>query len=109
MFSRFEIEDMSLNHTSVTLDLDLPALLALQGGLIPVLGQKQPHFLSGTAVSCAGTQDGKLNHPAGIILKRSTARMLCPFSSRAEISLIGGSFLSVHVAVGVFSATVPAA
>ena len=37
---------MSLNHTSVTLDLDLPALLALQGGLIPVLSQKQPHFLS---------------------------------------------------------------
>ena len=64
MFSRFEIEDMSLNHTSVTLDLDLPTLLALQGGLIPVLGQKQPHFLSGTAVSCAGTQDGKLNHHA---------------------------------------------
>ena len=24
---------MSLNHTSVTLDLDLPALLALQGGI----------------------------------------------------------------------------
>ena len=69
MFSRFEIEDMSLNHTSVTLDLDLPALLALQSGLIPVLGQKQPHFLSGAAVSCAGTQDGKLNHPAGVILK----------------------------------------
>ncbi len=60
---------MSLNHTSVTLDLDLPALLALQGGLIPVLGQKQPHFLSGAAVSCAGTQDGKLNHPAGVIPK----------------------------------------
>ena len=38
-FSRFEIEDMSLNHTSVTLDLNLPALLALQGSLIPVLGQ----------------------------------------------------------------------
>ena len=32
-FSRFEIEDMSLNHTSVTLDLDLPALLTLQGDL----------------------------------------------------------------------------
>ena len=38
---------MSLNHTSVTLDLDFPALLALQGSLIPILGQKQPHFLSG--------------------------------------------------------------
>lgn len=57
-FSRFEIEDMSLNHTSVTLDLDLPALLALQSGLIPVLGQKQPHFITGTAVG-TGTQDGK--------------------------------------------------
>ena len=39
LFRSFEIEDMSLNHTSVTLDLDLPALLALQSGLIPVLGQ----------------------------------------------------------------------
>ena len=31
--------DMSLNHTSVTLDFDLPALLALQGGLIPEIGR----------------------------------------------------------------------
>ena len=68
-FSWFEIEDMPLDHTSVTLDLDLPALLALQGGLIPVLGQKQPHFLSGAAISSAGTQDGKLDHPAGVIPK----------------------------------------
>jgi hypothetical protein len=60
---------MSLNHTSVTLDLDLPALLALQGGLIPVLSQKQPHFISGASVSSAGTQDGKLNHPARVIPK----------------------------------------
>ena len=60
---------MSLNHTSVTLDLDLPALLALQGGLIPVLSQKQPHFISGSAVSGAGAQNGKLNHPAGVIPK----------------------------------------
>ena len=58
---------MSLNHTSVTLDLDLPALLALQGGLITVLSQKQPHFISGASVSSAGTQDGKLDHPAGVI------------------------------------------
>ena len=60
---------MTLNYTGVPFDFDLPALLALQSGLIPVLGQKQPHFLSGAAVSCAGTQDGKLNHPAGVILK----------------------------------------
>ena len=68
-FSRFEIENMSLDHTSVTLNLDLPTLLALQGGLIPVLSQKQPHFISGAAISSAGTQDGKLNHPAGVIPK----------------------------------------
>ena len=33
----------------------LPALLALQGGLIPVLSQKQPNFISGAAISSAGT------------------------------------------------------
>ena len=59
---------MSLNHTSVTLDLDLPALLTLQGDLIPVLSQKQPHFISGAA-SGTGTQDRKLDHPAGAIPK----------------------------------------
>ena len=60
---------MSLNHTSVTLDLDLPALLTLQGDLIPVLSQKQPHFISGAAISGVGTQNGKLDHPAGAIPK----------------------------------------
>ena len=60
---------MSLNYTGVPFDLDLPALLALQGGLIPVLSQKQPHFISGAAISSAGTQDRKLNHPAGVIPK----------------------------------------
>ena len=37
IYKRFvDARQQSLNHTSVTLDLDLPALLALQGGLIPV-------------------------------------------------------------------------
>ena len=66
---RLKIEDMPLDDTGVPLDFDLPTLLALQGGLIPVLSQKQPHFISGAAISSAGTQDGKLNHPAGVIPK----------------------------------------
>ena len=65
---RLKIEDMSLNHTGIPLDFDFPMLLALQGSLIPVLGQKQPHFITGTAVG-TGTQDRKLNHPAGVVLK----------------------------------------
>ena len=66
---RFEVENMALDHTGIPLDFDFPMLLAQEGGLIAVLGQKQPHFLSEAAVSCAGTQDGKLNHPAGVIPK----------------------------------------
>jgi len=65
----FYIQDMTLNYTGVPFDFDLPALLALQGGLITVLSQKQPHFISGASVSSAGTQDGKLDHPAGVIPK----------------------------------------
>ena len=65
---RLKIEDMSLDDTGVTLDFDFPALLAQEGGLIAVLRKKQPHFITGTAVG-AGTQDRKLNHPAGVILK----------------------------------------
>ena len=65
---RFKIEDMALEDTGVPLDFDFPMLLALQGSLIPVLGQKQPHFITGTAVG-TGTQDGKLDPPAGVILK----------------------------------------
>jgi type III secretion apparatus len=60
---------MTLNYTGVPFDFDLPALLALQGGPITVLSQKQPHFISGASVSSAGTQDGKLDHPAGVIPK----------------------------------------
>ena len=60
---------MTLNYTGVPFDFDLPALLALQGGLITVLSQKQPHFISGASVSSAGTQDGKLDHLAGVIPK----------------------------------------
>ena len=65
---RLKIEDMSLDDTGVTLDFDFPALLAQEGGLIAVLRKKQPHFITGTAVG-AGTQDRKLNHPAGVVLK----------------------------------------
>ena len=43
-------------------------LLAQEGGLIAVLGQKQPHFITGTAIG-TGTQDRKFNHPAGVVLK----------------------------------------
>ena len=65
---RLEIEDMPLDHAGVPLDFDLPALLAEQGGLIAVLGEKQPHLVAGAAVG-AGAQDGKLDHPAGIVPK----------------------------------------
>ena len=65
---RLEVEDMALDHTSIPLDFDFPALLAYEGGLIPVLREKQPHFITGTTVG-AGTQDGKLDHPAGVIPK----------------------------------------
>ena len=53
---RLKIEDMSLDDTGVPLDFDFPTLLAYEGGLIPVLRKKQPHFITGTAVG-AGTQD----------------------------------------------------
>ena len=60
---------MALDHMGIPLDFDFPALLALQGGLIAVLGQKQPHFITGTAVG-TGTQDRKLNHPATVRAKK---------------------------------------
>ena len=47
---RFEVEDMALNDTGIPLDFDFPALLAVKGGLIPVLREKQPHFIAGAAV-----------------------------------------------------------
>ena len=65
---RLEVEDMALDHAGIPLDFDFPALLAYEGGLIPVLGEKQPHFIAGTAVG-TGTQDGKLDHPTGVVLK----------------------------------------
>ena len=65
---RFEVENMALDHTGIPLDFDFPALLAVKSGLIPVLREKQPHFISGAAVG-AGTQDGKLDHPSGAVLK----------------------------------------
>ena len=60
---------MTLNHMGAFFDFDLPALLAQEGSLILVLGEKQPHLVSGAAVSGAGRADGKLNHPAGLIPK----------------------------------------
>ncbi len=66
---RFEVEDMALNHTGIPFDFDFPALLAEEGGLIPVLREKQPHFIAGAAVGSAGAQDGKLDHPAGVVPK----------------------------------------
>ena len=51
---RFEVENMALDHTGIPLDFDFPALLAVKSGLIPVLREKQPHFISGAAVG-AGT------------------------------------------------------
>ena len=65
---RLEDEDMALNHAGVPFDFDFPALLDQESGLIPVLRKKQPHFITGAAVG-TGTQDGKLDHPTGVILK----------------------------------------
>ena len=65
---RLEVEDMALDHTGIPLDFDFPALLAYEGGLIPVLREKQPHIIAGATVG-AGTLNGKLDHPSGIILK----------------------------------------
>lgn len=65
---RLEVEDMALDHMGIPLDFDFPVLLTQESGLIPVLCEKQPHFITGAAVG-AGTQDGKLNHPAGVVLK----------------------------------------
>ena len=56
---RLEVEDMALNHAGIPLDFDFPAFLAEKGGLIPVLREKQPHFIAGVAVGGAGAQDGK--------------------------------------------------
>ncbi|EFE12536.1 hypothetical protein CLOM621_07196 [Clostridium sp. M62/1] len=65
---RLEVEDMALDHTGIPLDFDFPALLAEKGGLIPGLREKQPHFIAGAAAG-TGTQNGKLDHPASVILK----------------------------------------
>ena len=65
---RLEVEDMALDHTGIPLNFDFPALLAYEGGLIPVLCKKQPHFIAGAAVG-TGTQNGKLDHPASVVLK----------------------------------------
>jgi len=65
---RFEVEHMALDHTGIPLDFDFPALLAYEGGLIPVLRKKQPYIIAGAAEG-AGTQDGKLDHPSGAVLE----------------------------------------
>ena len=43
---RLEVEHMALDHTGIPLDFDFPTLLAYEGGLIPVLREKQPHFIA---------------------------------------------------------------
>ena len=48
---RLEVEDMALDHAGIPLDFDFPALPAYEGGLIPVLREKQPHFIAGAAVA----------------------------------------------------------
>ena len=75
---RLEVEDMALDHTGIPLDFDFPALLAYEGGLIPVLGEKQPHFITGATVR-TGTLNGKLDHPAGVILKTLYGKNVVPF------------------------------
>ena len=65
---RLEVEDMALNDTGIALDFDFPALLAVKSGLIPVLREKQPHFIAGAAVG-TGTLNRKLDHPAVVVLK----------------------------------------
>ena len=65
---RLEVEDMALNDTGIPLNFDFPALLAVKSGLIPVLREKQPHFIAGAAVG-TGTLNRKLDHPAGVVLK----------------------------------------
>ena len=66
--ARFEIEDMTLDHMSIPLDFDFPVSLTGEGGLIFVLREKQPCFIAGAAIG-ARTQDGKLDHPTGVVLK----------------------------------------
>ena len=65
---RFEVEHMALDHTGIPLDFDFPTLLAYEGGLIPVLRKKQPHIIAGAAVGTRAL-NGKLDHPAGAVLK----------------------------------------
>ena len=60
---------MTLNHMGAFFDFDLPALLAQEGSLILVLGEKQAHLIAGAALGGAGRTDGELNHPAGLIPK----------------------------------------
>ena len=59
---------MALDHTGIPLDFDFPTLLAYEGGLIPVLRKKQPHIIAGAAVGTRAL-NGKLDHPAGAVLK----------------------------------------
>jgi hypothetical protein len=75
---RFEVENMALDHTGIPLDFDFPALLTQESGLIPVLCEKQPHFITGAAVR-TGTLNGKLDHPAGVILKTLYGKNVVPF------------------------------
>ena len=70
---------MPLNDAGIPFDFDVPAFLAGENGLVAVLVQKQARFIAGCAVGGAGPQDGKLHHPAGLILK--------PFHSQYVVAL----------------------
>ena len=90
--SGFEVEHMALDHTGIPLDFDFPTLLAYEGGLIPVLRKKQPHIIAGAAVGTRAL-NGKLDHPAGAVLKTLYGQVYCVLSAHGlKYPLIGGSF-----------------
>ena len=107
---RFEIEDMALYNVGIPLDLDLLAALGVQGLPVAILGEKQANLIAGAAVGGAGLAD-RMNSTIQRVLSwnRSTAKMLCPFSSRAEISLIGSPFSAVVLLLALALPLPPAA
>jgi len=76
---RFEVENVALDHAGIPLDFDFPAVMAQKCGLIVIFCEKQPHFISGAAIGGAGTQDGKLDHPSGVVLESLYGKNVVPF------------------------------
>ena len=64
----FKVENMAFNDTGIPFNFNLSVLLPLNGGLIPILCEKQPHFVTGFSIS-SRAQDSKLNHPASAVPK----------------------------------------